>query len=116
MEFVSGGEFYRILQDAGKFPENVVRFVAAEVLLALEYLNTELKIIYRDLKPENILLAEDGHVKLTDFGLATFIKENEKTFTMAGTPEYLAPEILLKIGYTFEVDLWTLGIFIYEMI
>lgn len=68
------------------------------------------------MKPENILLADDGHVKLTDFGLATFNKENEKTFTMAGTPEYLAPEILKKIGYTFEVDLWTLGIFIFEML
>ena len=70
MEYVSGGEFYKILQDAGKFPENVVRYVAGEVLLALDYLNTELKIIYRDLKPENILLAEDGHIKLTDFGLS----------------------------------------------
>jgi serum/glucocorticoid-regulated kinase 2 len=77
-------------------PEPVARFVAAEVVLALEYLNTKLKVIYRDLKPENILLTETGHVKLTDFGLATLRKDDEKSYMLAGTPEYLAPEIITR--------------------
>jgi serum/glucocorticoid-regulated kinase 2 len=64
-------------------PETVVRFVAAEVILALEHLNCNLKVVYRDLKPENMLLTSEGHIKLADFGLATFLREeNEKTFTV----------------------------------
>lgn len=83
MEYVSGGEFYNILKMSKEgFPEHVVRFVTAEVILGLEYLNTKLKVIYRDLKPENILLSTKGHVKITDFGLATLRKENEKSFTV----------------------------------
>ena len=83
MEYVSGGEFYKILQQTEALPENVVKFVTAEVVLALEYLNTKLKVIYRDLKPENILLTTQGHVKLTDFGLATLKKEDDqKTYTV----------------------------------
>jgi serum/glucocorticoid-regulated kinase 2 len=75
---VQGGEFYKILQQTEGLPENVVKFVTAEIVLALEYLNTHLKVIYRDLKPENILLTETGHVKLTDFGLATLKKDNDE--------------------------------------
>ncbi|CAK75388.1 unnamed protein product (macronuclear) [Paramecium tetraurelia] len=118
MEYIAGGEFYRILgQVKTGLPENVVKFVAAEVVLALEYLNTKLKVIYRDLKPENLLLTTTGHVKLTDFGLATMRRENgEKSYTVAGTAEYLAPEIVNKSGHSYEVDIWTLGIMIYEMI
>ncbi|CAD8052820.1 unnamed protein product [Paramecium sonneborni] len=118
MEYIAGGEFYKILSQVKTgLPENVVKFVAAEVVLALEYLNTKLKVIYRDLKPENLLLTTTGHVKLTDFGLATMRRENgEKSYTVAGTAEYLAPEIVNKSGHSYEVDIWTLGILIYEMI
>ncbi|CAD8209860.1 unnamed protein product [Paramecium pentaurelia] len=117
MEYINGGEFFKILMKTKGLPESIVAFVAAEVVLALEYLNYQLKVIYRDLKPENILLTTTGHVKLTDFGLATLRKdENVKNYTLAGTPEYLAPEIINKKGHSFEVDLWTLGILIYEMI
>ncbi|CAD8114639.1 unnamed protein product [Paramecium sonneborni] len=117
LEYIDGGEFYQILQRTQGLPEPVVQFVAAEVILALEYLNTKLNIIYRDLKPENLLLTKSGHVKLTDFGLATKIKDNnQKSYTLVGTTEYLAPEIIRKEGHSFEVDLWTLGILIYEMI
>ncbi|CAD8096976.1 unnamed protein product [Paramecium sonneborni] len=117
LEYIDGGEFYQILQRTQGFPEPVVQFVAAEVILALEYLNMKLNIIYRDLKPENLLLTKSGHVKLTDFGLATKKKDkNQKSYTLVGTTEYLAPEILRKEGHSFEVDLWTLGILIYEMI
>lgn len=84
MEYIAGGEFYKILsQVKNGLPEHVVKFVAAEVVLALEYLNTKLKVIYRDLKPENLLLTTTGHVKLTDFGLATMRRENdEKSYTV----------------------------------
>ncbi|CAD8042917.1 unnamed protein product [Paramecium primaurelia] len=118
MEYIAGGEFYNIFEQVRVgFPENVVKFVAAEVVLALEYLNTKLNVIYRDLKPENLLLTTTGHVKLTDFGLATMRRENgEKSYTVAGTAEYLAPEIVNKSGHSYEVDIWTLGILIYEMI
>ncbi|CAD8201084.1 unnamed protein product [Paramecium octaurelia] len=117
MECINGGQFYNVLKcKKNGLPENVVRFVAAEVVLALEYLNTKLKVIYRDLKPENILLTETGHVKLTDFGLATLRKDNEKSYLLAGTPEYLAPEIITRQGHSYEVDIWTLGILIFEMI
>lgn len=93
-----GGELFFHLRKNYKFTEERAKIYAAEMLLALEYLHSK-GIIYRDLKPENILLDELGHVKLTDFGLSKIgLNEGEKTFTLCGTPEYLAPEILLRIN------------------
>lgn len=77
-----------------------------------EYLHTK-NIIYRDLKPENLLIADDGYLKLTDFGFAKVVEG--RTYTLCGTPEYLAPEILLNKGHGKAVDWWTLGILVYEM-
>jgi len=73
-------------------------------------------IIYRDLKPENILMDEDGYVCLTDFGLAKVLEGNAQAFSFCGTPDYLAPEILVERGHSFPVDWWALGILTYEMI
>ncbi len=74
-------------------------------------------MIYRDLKPENILFDKYGHIKLTDFGLSKILdKKNMKTYTICGTPEYLAPEILLNKGYDKSVDFFSLGCLIYEML
>ena len=82
-------------------------------MLALEYLHKQ-KIAYRDLKPENLLVAADGHLKITDFGFAKRI--DDRTFTLCGTPEYLAPEIIMSVGHNLGVDWWALGILIFEML
>ena len=70
--------------------------------------------MYRDIKPENILLTKDGHIKLTDFGLSKFMQD--KSYTFAGTPEYIAPEIIMRSGYDTKIDIWSIGILAYEMI
>lgn len=91
------------MQKYGRFKEKVAQFYAAEILLAIEHLH-ENNIFYRDLKPENVLMGEDGHIKIADFGLSFMTKtEEEYAKSMCGTPEYLAPEILLSsnIIYTF---------------
>ena len=72
------------------------------------------KIAYRDLKPENLLIAADGHLKITDFGFAKKIVD--KSSTLCGTPEYLAPEVILNIGHNHGVDWWALGVLLYEML
>jgi len=113
LEYVVGGEVFSHLRKAGKFPNDVAKFYAAEILLALEYLHS-LDILYRDLKPENLLLDVGGHVRITDFGFAK--KVPERTFTLCGTPEYLAPEIIQSKGHSKGVDWWALGILTYEML
>lgn len=85
------------------------------MVLALEYLHSK-KIIYRDLKPENVLICSDGYIKIADFGLSWMNIEFNEATTICGTPEYLAPEILLKKPYGKIVDWWTLGNIIYEML
>ncbi|KAJ2700432.1 cAMP-dependent protein kinase catalytic subunit [Coemansia sp. IMI 203386] len=113
MEYVPGGELFSHLRRAGRFPDDVARFYAAEIVLALDYLHSK-KIIWRDTKPENILLDDRGHVKLTDFGFAKRVEE--RTWTLCGTPEYLAPEIIQSKGHGKAVDWWALGILVFEML
>lgn len=113
MDYISGGELFRMLRKNKKFTEDQTRFYAAEVMLAIEYLHT-LDIAYRDIKPENILIDQRGHVKLTDFGFAKIVPCT--TWTVCGTPDYLAPEIIRSQGYTKAVDWWGLGVLIYEML
>jgi serum/glucocorticoid-regulated kinase 2 len=116
LAFVNGGELFFHLQNEGKFTEDRAKFYVAELLCALDCLH-EFNIIYRDLKPENILLDYTGHIALCDFGLCKLeMKEGQKTNTFCGTPEYLAPELLLNKGYTKVVDWWTLGILLFEML
>jgi len=116
LDYVSGGELFYHLIRKRIFPEPRVKFYAAEIAHAIGYMHLE-NIIYRDLKPENILIANDGHIRLTDFGLCKEgIQANTTTSTFCGTPEYLAPEILLKKPYTRAVDWWCLGSVIYEML
>ncbi|KAI8377479.1 serine/threonine protein kinase [Radiomyces spectabilis] len=116
LAFINGGELFHHLQVEGKFSEERSRFYTAELLSALECLH-DYNVVYRDLKPENILIDYNGHIALCDFGLCKLnMKENERTNTFCGTPEYLAPELLLGQGYTKTVDWWTLGVLLYEMI
>jgi len=113
-EYVAGGELFSHLRTVGTLRESAARFFAGEIVLALEYLHG-LGIIYRDLKPENLLLTSAGHIKITDFGFAKLVN-SERTFSLCGTPDYLAPEIIQSSGHGKAVDWWALGILIYEML
>lgn len=116
LEYCPGGELFFHLSRAGKFEEPRAQFYAACVLLAIEHLHSQ-NIVYRDLKPENILIDSQGYAKITDFGLSKEnILDNTSARTFCGTPEYLAPEVLLKQGHGKAVDWWSLGALIFEML
>ena len=115
MEFMQGGELFQHLRNQKRFNEEQAKFYAACITLGLGHLHNK-NYIYRDLKLENLLLDEHGYAKLTDFGLAKFLKSDEKALTFCGTPEYLAPEVILGKGHNRPADWWSLGVLIYEMI
>ncbi len=113
LEYVNGGEFFTHLRKYGRLDNSQAKFYCASVTLIFQHLHAE-DVIYRDLKPENLLLDCDGFMKITDFGFAK--KVMFKTYTLCGTPEYIAPEVLLNKGHGKGVDWWTLGILMYEML
>jgi len=115
MEACLGGDVFTVLQKHKHFNENTARFMTGCVVEALHYLHDR-GFIYRDLKPENLLLDQKGYVKMIDFGFAKRVGESGKTWTFAGTPEYVAPEIILNKGHDRAVDYWALGVFIHELI
>lgn len=114
LELLQGGELFTHLRNRGKLPEQSARFYAATVVYAFSTLHAK-KIAYRDLKPENLVMDSKGYVKLVDFGLAKQLLSG-KTWTLCGTPDYLAPEIILNEGHDLAVDYWALGVLIFEMV
>ena len=115
MEFLVGGELYTLLRMNNKLTSNMVRFYAAEILVALTFLHDR-NIIYRDLKPENILLDALGHVRLIDFGLSRQFPKSGSCGTFCGSPFYMAPEMISSKAYGLSVDIWSFGIVIYELL
>ena len=114
LEPALGGELFTLLRLRTVFNDKTAKFFAASVVLALEEIHSR-DVIYRDLKPENLLLDSQGYVKITDFGLSKYIPDG-RTFTVCGTPHYLAPEIIAGVGHGKAVDFWCLGVLIYEML
>lgn len=107
-EFVDFGDLHTFWQLKKKFDENTVRLLGAEMALALDYFHTN-GIIYRDIKMENILINKQGHIVITDFGLAKWLSSGQKTSTVTGTLKYMAPEMLKSEKYGHAVDWYALG-------
>ncbi|XP_067871204.1 cGMP-dependent protein kinase 2 [Heterodontus francisci] len=115
LEACLGGEIWSMLRDRGCFDELTAKFCISCVTEAFDYLH-HIRVIYRDLKPENLMLDTEGYIKLVDFGFAKKIGKGQKTWTFCGTPEYVAPEIILNKGHDFGVDFWSLGILVFELL
>lgn len=115
LEACMGGEIWTILRDRGYFDDITAQFIIGCVLQAFEYIHN-LGIAYRDLKPENLMLDANGYVKLVDFGFSKYIGYSSKTWTFCGTPEYVAPEIILNKGHDRAVDYWALGVLMHELL
>jgi CRP-like cAMP-binding protein len=115
LELVQGGELFSLLanQEAGYLPVDEARFYASCVISGLEALHAQ-DILYRDLKPENMLLDAQGYIKIVDMGFAKVV--HDRTYTLCGTPEYLAPELVYGKGHGKGVDYWAVGVLIYEML
>lgn len=118
MEAVYGGEFFTYMQGLDRaLSEGDARFYAGCVVLGLEYLHRQHSVAWRDLKPENLLLdSKNGYLKITDFGFAKKIPPTTRSYTLCGTPEYLAPELVAHSGHGMGVDWWALGVLVYEMV
>ncbi|RZB94161.1 hypothetical protein D0Y65_025434 [Glycine soja] len=115
LDFVNGGHLFFQLYHQGLFREDLARIYTAEIVCAVSHLHSN-GIMHRDLKPENILLDADGHVMLTDFGLAKQFEESTRSNSMCGTLEYMAPEIILGKGHDKAADWWSVGILLFEML
>ncbi|KAJ8408356.1 hypothetical protein AAFF_G00257700 [Aldrovandia affinis] len=131
MEYVEGGDCANLLKNMGPLPVDMTRMYFAETVLALEYLHNY-GIVHRDLKPDNLLITLMGHIKLTDFGLSKIglmnmatnlyeghIEKDTREFIdkqVCGTPEYIAPEVILRQGYGKPVDWWAMGVILYEFL
>ena len=115
LEYVPGGELFTYMVQYDKFDDEEAKFFVAQLALALEHMHKS-DIAYRDVKPENMLVDKDGYIKVCDFGFARVIPRGQRAYTMCGTPEYIAPEILRGKGHGVAPDIWSLGIFAYELL
>ena len=110
-EYIKGKELWEVIRDIGLLSKEQTQFYSASILLAIDYLHKQ-KIIYRDIKPENVMVNVKGYIKIIDFGTVKEIKD--RTSTIIGTSHYMAPEITKGEGYSFEVDIWSIAICMYE--
>jgi len=118
LELVQCGDLWSFIQGNGRLPNEAARFYAAQIVMAVQYLHGE-HIMFRDLNPSNVMLDRGCYVKLIDFGLSKILNFDDptaRTWTLCGSPEYLAAEIITSKGHSREVDWWALGIVIYEML
>lgn len=115
MDFINGGDLFHHLQIEHHFSESKAKFYIGEITIALLYLHDQ-GIIYRDMKPENIMIDSTGHIILTDLGLSKQLDNTKRTKSICGTAPYVAPEIITGSDYDFQVDWWSLGIVLYEMV
>ena len=111
LEYIKGKELFEVIRDIGLLNKDQTNFFIASMMIAIQYLH-ERKIIYRDIKPENIIVEKNGYIKLIDFGTAKEIEDRTKT--IIGTPHYMAPEIIMGGGYSFQVDFWSISICMFE--
>jgi len=110
-DLILGGELFGYLRRMKKFSLPTARFYCACVASAFTYLHDK-KIVYRDLKPENLMFDVDGYVKVVDFGFAKIV--TDRTWTLCGTPDYLAPEVIQNKGHNCSADWWSFGVLVYE--
>ncbi|CAD8121301.1 unnamed protein product [Paramecium sonneborni] len=115
LEFCSGGELFYQLKTLKRMSEEQAQFYFVEICICMLYLH-QMGIMYRDIKPENILLDLDGHIRISDFGLSKLTSPDEFAYSFCGSPEYMAPEMLLKRGHTIQVDHYCLGALLYELV
>ena len=113
LEYAEGGNLFELIKQNGKLPESQARSIQYQSVLAVQYL-TENSIVHRDIKPENILIGEEGSIKLCDFGWC--VKGQELRSTFCGTIDYMAPEMIKNQKHSYEVDVWALGVLLYEML
>ena len=113
LEYIKGKELFDVIRDIGYLNKEQTNFYIASMMIAIQYLH-ERKIIYRDIKPENIIVEKNGYIKLIDFGTAKEIEDRTKT--IIGTPHYMAPEIIMGGGYSFQVDFWSISICMYGFV
>ena len=113
-DFLQGGELFYHLKKRGLILEHEARIYMAELILAIDFLHS-MGIVHRDLKPENVLLRADGHICVTDFGLAKELGDNDHVRTLCGTSEYMAPEMLFQEEYMSGVDIFSLGMVFFEV-
>ena len=117
LEYAAGGQLYHRLKRAGRFEESLSRFYMHDILGAIQYLHSQNPpVIHRDIKPENLILDSEGKVKVVDFGWSNVFNKDTKRITFCGTLDYLAPEMLDQSGHGVHLDIWSLGVLLFEFL